>query len=68
MYCDKDNRERYAIMDLDKDQLETIRRALTMYRCNLYKGMQEEKQPTIKEDFKNQFDRAGQIVTQIESL
>lgn len=55
-------------MDLDKDQLETIRRALTMYRCNLYKGIQEEKQPTIKEDFKNQFDRAGQIVTQIESL
>ena len=36
MYCDKDNREHYAIMDLDKELLETIRRALTMYRCGLY--------------------------------
>ena len=83
MYCDKDNRERYAIMDLDKELLETIRRALTMYRCGpvsythltlptyrcgLYEGIQEEKRPRIKEDFQQQYDRAGIIVEHIESL
>ena len=68
MYCDKDNRERYAIMDLDKELLETIRRALTMYRCVLYEGIQEEKRPRIKEDFQQQYDRAGIIVEHIESL
>ena len=47
MYCDKDNREHYAIMDLDKELLETIRRALTMYRCGLYEGIQEEKRPRM---------------------
>ena len=68
MYCDKDNRERYAIMDLDKELLETIRRALTMYRCGLYEGIQEEKRPRIKEDFQQQYDRAGIMVEHIESL
>ena len=68
MYCDNDNRERYAIMDLDKELLETIRRALTRYRCGLYEGIQEEKRPRIKEDFQQQYDRAGIIVEHIESL
>ena len=68
MYCDKDNREHYAIMDLDKELLETISRALTMHRCGLYEGIQEEKRPRIKEDFQQQYDRAGIIVEHIESL
>lgn len=68
MYCDKDNREHYAIMGLDKELLETIRRALTMYHCGLYEGIQEEKRLRIKEDFQQQYDRAGIIVEHIESL
>ncbi|MCG4956190.1 MAG: hypothetical protein ACLS6N_02470 [Alistipes finegoldii] len=55
-------------MDLDKELLETIRRALTMYRCGLYEGIQEEKRLRIKEDFQQQYDRAGIIVEHIESL
>ena len=34
----------------------------------LYEGIQEEKRPRIKEDFQQQYDRAGIIVEHIESL
>lgn len=32
MYTDKDNRGRFAIMDLTEDELETLRRALLAYK------------------------------------
>ena len=66
MYCDKDNREHYAIMDLDKELLETIRRALTMYHCGLYEGIQEEKRLRIKEDFQQQY--AGRKEEKLDRL
>lgn len=68
MYCDKDSRERCAIMDMSKDQMETIRRALTMYRLRLYQKIQEEKMPQIKKDLQQQFDQADVIAQHIDFL
>ena len=66
MYCDKDNRDRYAIMDLDKEQLETIRRALTAYRVGMVqKGMPVGHAARLSETHE-QYQRAGVIVRHIE--
>lgn len=35
MYTDKDNRGRFAIMDLTEDELETLRRALLAYKTTM---------------------------------
>lgn len=38
MYTDKDNRGRFAIMDLTEDELETLRRALLAYKTTMAGG------------------------------
>lgn len=65
MYCDKDNQSRYSIMDLDKEELETIRRALTAYRVGM---VQNDILPghTGNSEIRKQYDRAGVIVQHIE--
>jgi hypothetical protein len=65
MYCDKDNQNRYAIMDLDKEQLETIRRALKAFRSGMVTNGLPAGYHTYSET-REQYDRAGIIVRHIE--
>ena len=66
MYCDKDNQGRYAIMDLDKEQFETIRRALNAYRSGMVqRGIPAGYAAQFSETL-IQYERAGEIVRHIE--
>lgn len=66
MYCDKDNQGRYAIMDLDKEQFETIRRALNAYRSGMVqRGIPAGYAAHFSETL-IQYERAGEIVRHIE--
>lgn len=66
MYCDKDSQGHYAIMDLNKEQFETIRRALTAYRTGMVqKGIPPGYAARFSETL-IQYERAGVIVQHIE--
>ncbi len=62
-YCDKDTRGIYAIMELDGNHIETIRRALLAYRTGLV-GLPSEANREARE----QYDRAGAILRTIERI
>lgn len=65
MYCDKDNRGLFAIMDLRPEELETIHRALLAFRT----GMVTTVPPTVPpshSEARRQYDRAGVLLRQIE--
>ena len=66
MYCDKDNQNRYAIMDLDKEQFETIRRALTAYRVGMVQKGMPAGYAARHSETHEQYKRAGEIVRHIE--
>lgn len=63
MYCDKDRRGLYSIMELDESHIETIRRALLAYRQELI-GSPSETNSEARE----QYDRAGAILRTIERI
>ncbi len=63
MYCDKDRRGLYSIMELDESHIETIRRALLAYRQELIGSPSETNSET-----REQYDRAGAILRHIEKL
>lgn len=65
MYVDKDSNNRYAIMDLGEDDLETFRRALTAFRVGLLQshlpaGFTPHSESAI------QYYRAEKLVKKIE--
>lgn len=67
MYCDKDRSGHYSIMDIEADELETIRRAMIAYRT----GMIQHRQPIrfkIDIEPQKQYDCAGFILKQIEYI
>jgi len=63
VYCDKDARGIYSIMELDGNHIETIRRALLAYRTGLV-GLPSEANLEARE----QYDRAGAILRTIERI
>lgn len=67
MYVDKDSNDRYAIMDLSKEQLETIHRALSSYQWGLCMDSNNNKGCSrIPKNSETQYARAGAIVRQVE--
>lgn len=67
MYCDKDSRGQYCIMELTADEFETIRLALTAYRIGLIfhrlpEGTTPKPEPHI------QYERATAILKQTKSI
>ncbi|WP_418671867.1 hypothetical protein [Alistipes putredinis] len=67
MYCDKDSSDRYSIVEIEADQLETIRRALIAYRTGM---IQHRRSIGFKIDIEpqRQYDCAGAILKQIEYI
>lgn len=63
MYCDKDRRGLYSIMELNESHIETIQRALLAYRQELV-GSPSETNSEARE----QYDRAGTILQAIERI
>ncbi len=67
MYCDKDSEGRYALMDMDADELETVRRALLAYKTDLAKkGLPAGFKTAIEP--REQHNRARLILAHIEAL
>lgn len=67
MYCDKDSRGLYCIMELTVDEFETIRRALLAFRTGLIshrlpEGTKHKPEPHI------QYERASAILKQTKSI
>lgn len=63
MYCDKDRRGLCSIMELDESHIETIRRALLAYRQELIGSPSE-----INSETREQYDRAGTLLREIERI
>ncbi len=63
MYCDKDRRGLYSIMELNENYIETIRRALLDYRTELV-GLASKANREARE----QYDRAGILLRTIERI
>ncbi len=66
MYCDKDSNGRAAIMDLQLEELETIRRALIAFRCGLLHNQPKEAKHDAEAG--RQYERVDAIMRHIESL
>lgn len=65
MYCDKDSRGCYSIMELDKEQFKTILRALTAYRLRMV--VREESGELLEfSETGGEYEIAGAMVRQIE--
>lgn len=67
MYVDQDSSGRIAIMDLQKAELETIRRALVAFKT----GLLQNRIPVgfaPQGEIYEQYHRAGMILHQIEKL
>lgn len=67
MYCDKDSRGLYCIMELTADEFETIRRALLAFRTGLIshqlpEGTEHKPEPHV------QYERASAILKQLKSI
>lgn len=67
MYCDKDLNERYSIMDLGLDELETIRRAIIAYRTGLIHERHRINPQEYSEPHE-QYTIAARILKKIESI
>ena len=63
MYCDKDSRGRYSIMELSSEDYGLIRMALINYRVGLVFGKTDRR--TILHE---QYDRIGVMLHEIEKL
>ncbi len=63
MYCDKEGRGRYSIMELSFEECKIIRNALTAYRTGLVYGESDQRS-----EFREQYDRAGTILRAIERI
>lgn len=67
MYLDKDSKDRYTIMDLQEDELETIRRALLAFRTGLISHRLPEG-TEHKPELHIQYERASAILKQTKSI
>lgn len=67
MYCDKDSSGRYSIMEIEADELETIRRAIVAFKT----GLLQNRMPAgfaPQGEIYEQYHRAGKLLHQIEKL
>lgn len=67
MYVDKDSNGRIAIMDLQKEELETIRRAIAAFKTGLLQNRLSAGFSPQSETYE-QYHRAGMILRQIEKI
>ncbi len=69
MYCDKDNRGRYAIMELTQEDFEMLNIALVTFRQQVAIKQRQAKQCSNSEEQFNQYDEsANRMLTHIEAF